>query len=50
VDHYSRVTRSEIIFRVPDDLSPGDYKLEVRALFGKADVRTGTYKQILQVL
>jgi hypothetical protein len=50
VEHYSRITRSEIIFRVPDDLSPGDYKLEVRALFGKEDVRTGTYKQILQVL
>lgn len=50
VDHYSRVTRGEIIFRVPDDLPPGDYKLEVRALFGSDDIRTGTYKLTLQVL
>ena len=50
VDHYSRVTRGEVIFRVPDDLPPGDYKLEVRALFGSDDIRTGIYKQTLQVL
>jgi hypothetical protein len=50
VEDYSRITKGEITFRVPDDLPPGDYKLEVRALFGKQDVRTGTYKHTLQVL
>jgi len=50
VEHYSRTTNTEIIFRVPDDLPTSDYKLEVRALFGKEDIRTGTYKHTLVVL
>jgi len=50
VEHYSRVTNTEIIFRVPDDLPAGAYKLEVKALFGKEDIRTGTYKHTLVVL
>jgi hypothetical protein len=48
--HYSRITKGEIIFRVPNDLPAGNYKLEVRALFGKEDIRTGAYKHTLQVL
>ena len=49
VTHFSRTTRGEIAFRVPDGLAPGFYRLEVRALFGANDIRTGIYKTILEV-
>ena len=49
VTRFSRATRGEITFRVPDELTPGLYRLEVRALFGATDLRTGIYKTILEV-
>ena len=49
VEELSRHTSREIIFRVPDGLPAGDYKLEVRAIFGNDDLRTGAFKQTLTV-
>ena len=49
VEEISRMTSGEIIFRVPDNLPAGDYKLEVRARYGKSNVRTGAYEELLTV-
>ncbi|MCB0212710.1 MAG: DUF4469 domain-containing protein [Anaerolineae bacterium] len=49
IEEISRHTPGEIIFRVPDTLLPGQYKLEVKAIFGTNDLRTGTLKKILTV-
>lgn len=49
VEEVSRLTPGEIIFRVPDTLLPGRYKLEVKAVFGAEDLRTGALKKILTV-
>ncbi|MCB0195594.1 MAG: DUF4469 domain-containing protein [Anaerolineae bacterium] len=47
--HFSRKTSGQIVFRVPEGLTPGFYQLEVRALFGASNLRTGTYKEKLEV-
>ena len=49
IEEVSRYTPGEIIFRVPDALLPGQYKLEVKAIFGTNDLRTGTLKKMLTV-
>ena len=49
VEHYSLATKSQLIFRVPDDLPPGAYMLEMRAIFGVEDLRSGSYHQTLHV-
>ena len=49
VTHFSQKTSGQIVFRVPDGLAPGFYRLEVRAVFGVSDLRTGTYKNKLEV-
>jgi hypothetical protein len=50
VEDISRLTTGEIIFRVPDDLLPGEYKLEVRARYGQNDIRAGELDELLMVL
>ncbi len=40
---------SELMFLVPDTLTPGEYLLSVSALFGQNDVRAGTLKERLNV-
>jgi hypothetical protein len=49
VEEISRMTSGEIIFRVPDNLASGGYKLEVRARFGQSNIRTGAYEEVLTV-
>ena len=49
VEHVSVATRGQLIFRVPDNLPPGFYRLEVRAVFGARDLRTGVFKDRLEV-
>jgi hypothetical protein len=41
VDVVGKNMPGELMFIVPDSLSPGDYTLVVRAGFGEDDVRTG---------
>ncbi|MCB9100077.1 MAG: DUF4469 domain-containing protein [Anaerolineales bacterium] len=48
-EEISLVIPSKIIFRVPDDLLPGPYRIEVRAVFGKEDLRSGILNQTLTV-
>ena len=48
-DEISLVTTSQIIFRTPDDLPAGPYRVEVRAIFGNDDLRSGSLKQTLSV-
>ena len=48
-EEISLVTPTKIIFRVPDDLLPGPYRIEVRAVFGKEDLRSGIFNQTLTV-
>ncbi|HRV92722.1 MAG TPA: DNA-binding domain-containing protein [Anaerolineae bacterium] len=48
-EEISLVTPTKIIFRVPDDLLPGPYRIEVRAVFGKEDLRSGILNQTLTV-
>ena len=50
VEEFTRVTPKEITFRVPDTLSPGLYKLEVRAKYGKSGLRTGELEDVLTVI
>lgn len=50
VDDISHMTTGEIIFRVPDDLLPGEYRVEVRARYGQNDIRAGELDQLLTVL
>lgn len=49
VERFSRATRGQLVFRVPDQLPAGHYRLEVRAIFGNNDLRTGTLRQVLEV-
>ena len=44
-----QIKGKEIIFRTPDDLTPGPYKVEMRAIFGKDKMRIGVLGTILQV-
>ena len=48
-EEISLVTSTKVILRVPDDLPAGPYKIEIRAIFGNNDLRSGTLKQTLQV-
>ena len=50
VEEFTRVTPKEITFRTPDTLSPGLYKLEVRAKYGKSGLRTGELEDVLTVI
>ena len=50
VEEFTRVTPKEITFRVPDTLSPGLYKLEVRAKYGKSGLRTDELEDVLTVI
>ena len=49
LEDLSLSTSTKIIFRTPDDLTPGPYKLEMRAIFGKKDMRIGVLGTMLQV-
>jgi hypothetical protein len=40
---------SELIFLVPANLSPGTYRLQVRALFNQSDLRAGHLGQKLTI-
>ncbi|MCB9105815.1 MAG: DUF4469 domain-containing protein [Anaerolineales bacterium] len=50
VEEFTRVTPKEITFRVPDNLSPGLYKLRVQAKYGKSGLRTGELEDVLTVI
>jgi hypothetical protein len=50
VAEISLVTSGQVIFRVPEDLPPGSYRLEVRARRGTSDLRSGILKDTLLVL
>jgi hypothetical protein len=43
-------TSRKLIFLVPADLSPGTYRLEVRAVFGRDTLRSGELQQVLYVV
>lgn len=49
LEDLSLATSTKIIFRTPDDLTPGSYKVELRAIFGKDKMRIGVFGTILQV-
>ncbi|MCB0168533.1 MAG: DUF4469 domain-containing protein [Anaerolineae bacterium] len=49
LEDLSLATSTKIIFRTPDDLIPGPYKVEMRAIFGKDKMRIGVLGTILQV-
>jgi hypothetical protein len=49
VELLAKHTPKELIFRVPAGLASGDYRLEVRAIFGLADLRRGALKATLSV-
>ena len=49
LEDLSLATSTKIIFRTPDDLTPGPYKVEMRAIFGKDKMRIGVLGTILQV-
>jgi hypothetical protein len=49
VEPDGKIANSELVFLVPPTLVPGEYKLEVRAVFGKADLRTGQLAATLTV-
>ena len=50
VEEFARIAPQKITFRVPDTLSPGLYKLEVRAKYGKSGLRTGELEDVLTVI
>ena len=41
VEPDGKIANKELVFQVPATLTPGAYRLEVRAVFGKADLRSG---------
>jgi hypothetical protein len=43
------LTGREIIFRVPDNLPAGEYKIEVRRRFGQTCLSSGTLEDLLRV-
>lgn len=49
VEEFARIVPKEITFRVPDNLSPGLYKLEVRARYRQSSLRTGQLETVLTV-
>jgi hypothetical protein len=49
VEPDGKITNSELVFIVPTTLEPGEYKLEVRAMFGKSDLRSGRLAASLTV-
>lgn len=49
VEEFARIAPKEITFRVPDTLSPGLYKLEVRAKYRRSSLRTGQLETVLTV-
>jgi hypothetical protein len=49
VEPDGKIVDSELIFQVPATLAPGEYRLEVRAVFGKADLRSGRLPATLTV-
>lgn len=49
VEDVARLTNREIIFRVPDTLPAGLYRLEVRRRFGQNSLRTGMLDEPLTV-
>lgn len=49
VEDLARLTNREIIYRVPDNLVAGHYKVEVRRRFGQTRLGTGTLAEILTV-
>ncbi len=42
------IKAKELIFSVPEDLTPGEYRIEVRALFGK-EIRKGAFESLIIV-
>lgn len=50
VEEFTRITPKELTFRVPDNLTSGSYKLEVRAKYGKSGLRTGELEEVLTVV
>ena len=50
VADYAQLTNPSLIFRVPDDLPAGAYKLEVRRRFGQTRLATGTLENMLVVV
>jgi hypothetical protein len=49
VEDVAQLTNRELIFRVPDDLAAGHYKVEVRCRFGKNSLRIGRLEEELMV-
>jgi hypothetical protein len=49
IEDVARLTNREIIFRVPDSLPAGLYRLEVRRRFGQNSLRTGMLDELLTV-
>ena len=49
-DYAQAGSNRTIIFRTPDDLAPGAYKLEVRRRFGQTRLATGTLENMLVVV
>lgn len=49
VSTLGRNSASELIFMVPGDLSAEHYDLEVRALFGQEEVRSGRLHALIAV-
>jgi hypothetical protein len=47
VEEIALLTEREIIFRVPDDLLAGTYKIEVRRRFGQTRLSSGTLEELL---
>jgi hypothetical protein len=49
VEPDGKISNSELVFMVSTTLVPGEYRLEVRAKFGKSDIRSGRLAAILTV-
>jgi hypothetical protein len=49
VEPDGKISNSELVFMVPTTLVPGEYRLEVRAKFGKSDIRSGRLAATLTV-
>jgi hypothetical protein len=49
VEDLARLTDREIIFRVPDAVPAGEYKIEVRRRFGQTRLASGMLEDLLTV-
>jgi hypothetical protein len=49
VEEIALLVERELIFRVPDDLPAGTYKIEVRRRFGKTRLSSGSLEDLLTV-